>query len=182
MRVAPLVLRALVSCVEERPIYPGGDPACHEQTLVEVLAVTDGDTVVVRYLEGTREGSEDDVRLIGFDTPEVDHGPDENHDCFALPSWQALIDLVEGERAWMTFDEECADAFGRSLGYLWRESDGLFVNRRMVEEGYGRACPVPPNTTFSDDFAEAEAAAIDADRGRWAEPCNGGPDCFAGGQ
>lgn len=181
MRLLPLLALLFTCGGEPRPSYPGGDPACHDQTRVEVLSVTDGDTVRVRYLEGSREGSEDDVRLIGFDTPEVDHSGDD-HDCFGLPSWQALIDVIDGEIAWMTFDEECSDTYGRALGYLFRDSDGLFVNQHMVREGYGRACPFPPNTTFSDDLLAAEVLAREEDLGRWAEPCNGGPECFAGGQ
>ncbi|MCP4868785.1 MAG: thermonuclease family protein [Proteobacteria bacterium] len=182
MRLLPL-LALLITCVgpEPPPTYPGGDPACSEQTQVEVLSVTDGDTLRVLYLSGSREGSEDDVRLIGFDTPEVDHSGDD-HDCFGLPAWQALIDVIDGELAWLTFDEECSDTYGRALGFLFRDSDGLFVNQHMIREGYGRACPFPPNTTFSDDFSAAEVLARDENLGRWAEPCNGGPECFAGGQ
>jgi micrococcal nuclease len=179
MRLLPLLV-LLMAC-EADPTYPGGDPACHEQTLIEVVSVTDGDTVHVLYLEGSREGSEDDVRLIGFDTPEVDHNGSD-HDCFGLPSWDAMTALIEGERAWMTFDEECSDNFGRSLGYLFRERDGLFINLSMVREGYGRACPVSPNSTFQADFSAAETQARDENLGRWAEPCNGGVECFAGGQ
>jgi micrococcal nuclease len=175
----PALLLPLLACTP-RPIYPAGEDPCREQVKVAVTDSHDGDTIVVEPLEGDAQGIEEDVRLIGIDTPEVDHNGDD-HDCFALPAWQETIDLLDGEEAWLTFDAECTDAYGRSLAYVFTGGDGLFVNGHLVEQGFARACPFPPNTAFSDDFDEAELAAQAGNRGRWAEPCNGGPECFGGG-
>jgi len=174
-----LVLLPCAACTG-RPYYPGGEIACSEQTRIRVEEAVDGDTVDIEYLDGSRQGSSDRVRLIGIDTPEVDHDG-EDHDCYGLLAWQATIDLVVGEAAWMTFDEECSDDYGRTLGYIWRDSDGLFVNRRLVEDGFARACPYSPNTTFSEHLADAEQAAREAELGRWSACDGGGPECFGGG-
>lgn len=163
-----------------RPSFPAGDDPCRVQVHVDVLAVTDGDTVEVEYREGDQEGGTDDVRLIGIDTPEIDHDGDD-HDCYALPAWQETIDLLEGQEAWLTFDQECTDEYGRVLAYVHRDEDGAFVNLHLVRQGFARACPFGVNDAFDDDFAEAEMEAQAEDLGRWPEPCNGGPECFQGG-
>jgi micrococcal nuclease len=168
----------LIGCPD--PIYPAGENPCSSQVLVDVVDSHDGDTIVVEYASGDRQGSTDDVRLIGIDTPEVDHSGDD-HDCYALPAWQEIRDLLEGQQAWLTYDEECTDAYGRGLAYVFAEADGLFVNSHLVEQGFARACPFAPNTTFTDDLEARQQEAQAANLGRWAEPCNGGPDCFDGG-
>ena len=71
----------------------------------------DGDTVVLTFLDGERVHLE--RRLIGIDTPEIDHD-NEDHDCFALPAWQETIDLAVGRETYVTFDEECNDTGGFS--------------------------------------------------------------------
>ena len=89
--------------------------------------------------------------------------------------------ISEGSEAYVTFDAECNDDYGRTLVYLFRAEDGLFVNRHLIAQGFARACPVTPNTAFSSEFSSVEEEAIEALLGRWAEPCNGGPECFQGG-
>jgi len=174
-----LALLLLAGC-EEDPIFPAGGAPCSAQAKVTIDDVIDGDTVEITFLEGDRVGVTLNARLIGIDTPEVDHD-NENHDCFALPAWQEAIDVIGGREAYVTFDAECNDDYGRLLVYLFRAEDGLFVNRHLISEGFARACPVSPNTEFRSEFESAEEAASAAVLGRWAEPCNGGPECFAGG-
>lgn len=181
MRIATLPIVLLLACSSPPPVYPGGEPACAEQTQVTVLEVIDGDTIEVEHLDGQRSGLVERIRLIGIDTPEVDHSGGDDHDCYGLPAWQETIDLLDGELAWLTYDEECTDAYDRGLAYVWRDSDGLWVNHHLVLQGFARSCPFSPNTAFTSDLDEAEVTAITEQRGRWAAPCNGGPDCFQGG-
>jgi micrococcal nuclease len=185
--MSPRVLASLFSVLilglagcDEDPIFPSGDAPCSAQAKVSIDDVIDGDTVELTFLDGERVGVTLNARLIGIDTPEVDHN-NENHDCFALPAWQEAIDLIEGREVYVTFDAECNDDYGRLLVYLFRAEDGLFVNRHLIAEGFARACPVSPNTAFLSEFEAAEEAASAAVLGRWAEPCNGGPECFGGG-
>lgn len=174
-----LFLLSLPSC-EGDPIFAAGETPCSAQAKVTVDDVIDGDTVEVTFLDGERVGFSLSARLIGIDTPEIDHN-NGNHDCYALPAWQEAIDIIGGREAYVTFDTECNDDYGRLLVYLFRADDGLFVNRHLVTEGFARACPVSPNTAFLAEFEGSEEAASSALSGRWAEPCNGGPECFAGG-
>jgi micrococcal nuclease len=175
--VLPLI--CLAAC-ESDPIFPAGETPCSAQARVTVDAVIDGDTVEVTFLDGERIGFSLSARLIGIDTPEIDHN-NGNHDCYALPAKQEAIDVIGGREAYVTFDTSCNDDYDRLLVYLFRADDGLFVNRHLVTEGFARACPVSPNTAFSPEFSGDEEAASEALIGRWAAPCNGGPECFAGG-
>ena len=175
--VLPLIFFA--AC-ESDPIFPAGETPCSAQARVTVDDVIDGDTVEVTFLDGERIGFSLSARLIGIDTPEIDHN-NGNHDCYALPAWQEAIDVIGGREAYVTFDTSCNDDYDRLLVYLFRADDGLFVNRHLVTEGFARACPVSPNTAFSTEFERSEETAASALSGRWAAPCNGGPECFAGG-
>jgi len=175
-----LFLLPLLGACERAPIFPAGETPCSAQAKVLVDDVIDGDTVEVTFLDGERVDFTLSARLIGIDTPEIDHH-NGNHDCYALPAWQEAIDVISGREAYVTFDTECNDDYGRLLVYLFRADDGLFVNRHLISEGFARACPVSPNTAFSSELEIAEEAAIGSVIGRWAEPCNGGPECFAGG-
>jgi micrococcal nuclease len=65
-------------------------------------------------------------------------------------------------------DIEARDRYGRFLAYVYRESDNLFLNMDLVEQGWGRAYPFEPNTSLSTDFARAEYAASTNQRGLWA--------------
>ncbi|QLH84649.1 thermonuclease family protein [Halosimplex pelagicum] len=147
---------------------------------VEVVSVTDGDTVDVRF-EG---GTEEEVRLVGIDTPETE----ENRRFERIQEWPGIGDpetLVEygerasafarerlaGETVTLSFDpsEPTRGTYGRLLGYLEYEADGerVFYNREVVAEGYARA--YHSGVTTHDALARAEADAREAGRGLWAE-------------
>jgi micrococcal nuclease len=175
-----LLLSVASGGCDEEPIFPAGEAPCSAQAKVIIDEVIDGDTVELTFLDGERSGFTLRARLIGIDTPEIDH-VNEDHDCFALPAWQEAIDVIDGREAYVTYDAECNDDYGRLLVYLFRAEDGLFVNRHLIAEGFARACPVSPNTAFISEFESLEEEAVSQAIGRWAEPCNGGPECFQGG-
>lgn len=128
---------------------------------LRVEAVVDGDTVVVT---GGRA-----VRLIGVDTPETHH-PSRPLQCFgqaATSRTRAL--LPKGTPVRVVFDAEHADRFGRALGYVYRLSDGLFVNAALVQGGFARALPIPPNLAHATELAAGEREARSVGRGLWGE-------------
>ena len=134
--------------------------------LIEIVSITDGDTVRARSVAdgGVLLGDEDEpVRLIGVDTPEV--RPDV--ECGGAEATRALEDLLPvGSRAWASSDAEPRDRYDRALLYLWTE-DGAFVNHALIATGAGVALEVEPNSRYADLFASAEASARDADAGAW---------------
>ena len=64
-------------------------------------------------------------------------------------------------------DQTTRDRYGRLLAYVYRVSDGLFVNLSLVAEGFGRAMPFDDTPTFHAQFAEAELTARTARLGLW---------------
>ena len=132
-----------------------------------VVDVVDGDTVDLD-IDGTVER----VRLIGIDTPETVK-PNTPVQCFgpeASARTKALLPVSTPVR--LERDAEARDAYGRLLGYVYRATDGLFVNLVIVAGGYARPFPFEPNTTHAARFADAARAARQAHLGLWGA-CSG---------
>jgi micrococcal nuclease len=127
-----------------------------------VVRVVDGDTIVVRL--GT--GAEEHVRYIGIDTPESVK-PGTPVQCFAKEASAANARLVEGRRVRLVRDVSERDRYGRLLAYVYRADDDLFVNERLVRDGYAIAKEYRPDTRFADRFATVMAGAKKALRGLW---------------
>lgn len=109
--------------------------------------VVDGDTVVLESIGR--------VRLIGIDTPEtVD--PRKPVEYFGVEVSARLRAMLSGERIRLEFDQTRRDRYGRILAYLYL-SDGRFVNREMVREGFagdGLMPEVSPKTLEGLKFNE----------------------------
>lgn len=105
-----------------------------EDTPYKVIRVVDGDTVRIDY-----EGTETTVRLIGVDTPETVH-PRRPEEEYGKEAAMFTRNLLQGESVYLRFDpQNTTDIFGRTLAYLYRAPDGLFVNLEIVRQGYGYA-------------------------------------------
>lgn len=136
-----------------------------------IVRVVDGDTVDLRFHDGHR----DRARLLGIDTPET-VAPNRPVGCFgpeASARTKAL--LPEGTEVLVQRDEEARDRYGRLLVYVWRRNDELFVNERLVAEGYARTLSINPNTAHRADLAARSAQAREAGRGLWSR-CPPEPD------
>lgn len=132
-----------------------------------VVRVVDGDTAVVAVPGNPRER----VRYIGIDTPE-DVKPNTPVQCFSRRAAARNAQLVEGRRVRLRFDVERRDRYGRLLAYVYTRPPaspaGDFVNARLVDEGYARAYPYPPNTAHAGEFARLAHRAAAAGRGLWS--------------
>jgi micrococcal nuclease len=128
-----------------------------------VVHVVDGDTVDVEFPHGPRER----VRLLGVDTPETvkPHTPVQCFGPEASDRTKAL--LPTGTAVVVQRDREARDRYGRLLVYLWRRTDGLFVNRSLVADGYARTLSIAPNTAHRADLGAAAAAASAHRQGLW---------------
>ncbi len=132
-----------------------------------IVRVVDGDTVVINF-----DGVEERVRLIGIDTPETKK-PNSPIECFGPEASAFTHDLLpEGTPVQVVRDAEARDDYGRLLGYVYRSSDGLFVNLEIVAQGYAQPLTIPPNVNFADDFVQAARDAEAADVGLWSG-CSG---------
>ena len=127
-----------------------------------VVRVVDGDTIHVQ-LDGRREK----VRYIGVDTPESVK-PGTPVQCFAKRAGAFNRHLVAGERVRLVLDAEHRDRYGRLLAYVYRKSDGVFVNAALVRRGYAQPLTIAPNVAHAREFRRLAAAARHAGRGMWS--------------
>jgi micrococcal nuclease len=125
------------------------------------VKVVDGDTIHV-LVGGRREK----VRYIGVDTPETHH-PTKPVQCFGRAASAFNARLVGGQRVRLVRDVEERDRFGRLLAYVYRAGDSLFVNERLVRDGYARTLTIRPNTHFASRFSVLQNVAKSARRGLW---------------
>jgi micrococcal nuclease len=156
VRAAAVALAAVLSLG-----FGGSSGAAHTATLDHVI---DGDTL--RLDDGTR------VRLIGIDTPETD--PNIGVECFGAEATafvEALID--EGDEIELVFDEERFDQYGRTLAYVYRAGDGLFVNAELLRRGYATVELYSPNLDHAKQFRRLARRAREKELGLWSE-CSGG--------
>ncbi len=130
-----------------------------EPVTVDVSRVVDGDTIEVDL-----DGTEEDVRYIGIDTPETVK-PDSPVECFGPQASERNHELVEGERVRLVFDRERRDVYGRLLAYVYVGDD--FVNGELIEGGYARTLEIEPNTSRAEQLAGLQREASDAERGLW---------------
>ncbi len=134
-----------------KPLPPGDDKV--------VKTVIDGDSFE------TNDGVK--VRLLGVDAPDI-----ETADCFsaeATTHLQSLIGPLRSVR--LVYDASRTDTLGRTLAYVYRLPDGLFLNLAMAQDGFMFELKRPPNTAHADELAAAVADARTAKRGLWAT-CN----------
>ena len=156
------LLVALAGCGAAAP-SPGPTAASvavdGRATLVRVV---DGDTIVVSVA-----GRDERVRLIGIDTPESAK-PGSPVECFGKEASGHLASLLpKGTAVRLVGDVEQRDRYGRLLAYVYRDSDGLFVNAVMARDGFAEPLTIPPNVAHTAEVAAAARTARESRRGLW---------------
>jgi micrococcal nuclease len=126
-----------------------------------VTEVVDGDTINI----SPAINGNDEVRLIGMDTPET-RDPSEEIEPYGPEASAYAVSKLSGVDIEMEFDQERTDQYGRLLAYVYPAGGEMF-NMDLVEEGYAQAYPYPPNTRYEDRFAAAQDEARDAGLGIW---------------
>jgi micrococcal nuclease len=125
--------------------------------------VVDGDTIRIVAAGGRSER----VRLIGIDTPET-KDPRRPVQCFGKEASAFTTKLLpRSTRVRLVRDVEGRDRYGRLLAYVYRASDGLFVNLALADGGYARALTIPPNVAHVDEFLAAVRTAREQARVLW---------------
>jgi micrococcal nuclease len=143
--------------------------------LATVTAVLDGDTIDVRF----QDGSTDRVRLLGVDTPETyaETTPEEFEGVPDTEAGRTCL-VTAGERATDALAERLPDrqvrivpdpvadrrgGYDRLLAYVYH--DGTDLNEWLVAEGHARVY----DSEFSkaSTYDAAESTAQDADSGVW---------------
>lgn len=123
-----------------------------------VTKVIDGDTLLIDDVK---------VRLIGIDTPET-VAPGKPVGCYGPEASNYMkAQLPVGTRVSVKYDKERMDRYGRTLVYLWRDSDGVFINGDLVQKGYAQTMTFRPNTARTEELVKLEATAKAAKAGLW---------------
>lgn len=138
-------------------------PELSQLSLHDVLSVIDGDTVKLLIA-----GGEVPVRLIGVDTPETVH-PQTPVEAYGKQASLFLTNLLQGETVYLQHGAggPAKDQFGRTLAYLYRVPDGLFINLEIVRQGYGHAYTEYP-FEYMELFRHYETKAREAQKGLWS--------------
>ncbi len=120
-----------------------------------VRRVIDGDTIVI--------AGGDRVRYIGIDTPERGQP-------FYREATERNASLVQGRTVrLLVCPGEPRDKYGRLLAYV--RSDGVFVNRALIREGFARLLIIPPcGLPVAREFRALEREAREKGLGLWADP------------
>lgn len=160
------------------PVTPG------EGQVAQVTAVIDGDTIEVRFANGTSET----VRLIGIDTPEVrgettpgefEGVPDTDDGRHCLRTWgdrasQYTRQRITGRRVRVALDplEGPRGSYGRLLAYV--RLDNRTLNYHLVVRGYARV--YTSGFSLQERYLAAEARAQANATGVWNCAANIGTD------
>ena len=131
-----------------KPLPPGDDK--------QIKTIIDGDSF--ETVDGTK------VRLLGVDAPDTETGA-----CFSTEAKTHLESLLGPPReVRLVYDTSRTDKLGRTLAWVYRQPDGLFINTAMAEDGFMYELKVEPNVAHAAEVATAVQKAKDAQRGLWA--------------
>jgi micrococcal nuclease len=147
-------LFAVCPCPHD-PAFAG--PARQE---ARVIRVNDGDTVTLLM-----ENEVYKARLIGFDAPEMGQEP------WGKKAREYLRGMLK-DSGWNVSVEigmERYDKYNRLLVYLWTK-DKVFVNEKMLADGYAVLFTFQPNSKYAEQFIHAQRLARGKKAGIW------GPD------
>lgn len=136
------------------PKLPAGKPG-------KVVKVIDGDTVVVKFLDGQREK----VRLLGIDAPEASPKRNGNAECagdLATGYLSGLVDQYDVYDVALDPSQDAKDKYGRILAYVTPRTRPATPTLAMqvVSNGWAEVYDQPKEPTMID--AELRAAAAEA--------------------
>lgn len=145
-----LLVSVLAGCTIDGPDTGASGSSSGAET-ARVVRVIDGDTIDVNL-----NGQEQRVRYIGMNTPERDEP------CYS-EARRANDALVSGQTVRLVRDQSETDRYGRLLRYIY--VGDVFVNERLVAEGWAEVVEYPPDTSQAASFRALEQQAARAGLG-----------------
>lgn len=132
--------------------------------MVKVVRTINGNTIVVK--QGAAEAT---VRLYGIVTPDL---ADKNPDVSRFGGYaKDFLSTILPENEWIQLEYEGTthtDASGMTVAHVYRSRDGLFVNEKVVVEGYGVAYTKNAFSTAAT-LRAAEEKAKGYRKGLWGD-------------
>lgn len=125
-----------------------------------VVKPVDGDTIIVNM-----NGVEETVRFIGVDTPET-HKPNTPVQCYGPDAAAYTAARIGKGRVRLVADRLTTnrDRYDRLLRYVVLE-DGTYLNKELIEKGYGFAYDFP--FARLQEFHDAMSTARQNNAGLW---------------
>ncbi len=134
----------------------------------QVLRITDGDTLTLRLKREDGGESEEKVRLIGINAPEMRSYERLPPEPFAVEARDALAELCPPGSI-VEVEEHGRDKYGRLLCRLFAE--GRDVGAMLLERGLARRYFLRhQNKPFEEEYGESERRAEKARIGIWSLP------------
>ena len=118
----------------------------------EIKLIVDGDTIYTK--NGTK------LKLIHTNASEINHNNETLSENYAIQSREALKQLFKNNSTvYWTYDQKQQDRYKRDLVFIFN-AEGLFVNAKMINDGFSHLLITPPNQQFWQCLYSAEIAAI----------------------
>lgn len=102
-----------------------------KDTNYKVVRIIDGDTFEIQY-----KGKPTSVQLIGVNAPEPNTTNNRLPEPYSEEAAKYLQEFLLEQPVYFIFDESKFDKHERILAYVYRSSDGVFVNLELIREGY----------------------------------------------
>lgn len=131
-----------------------------KETHYKVVRIIDGDTFEIKY-----KGKLKSVQLFGVNSPEIVH-PRTPPEPYGHDAFRYLQEFLLDDTIYLRFDEHIFDQYDRILGYVYRSSDGVFVNLEIIREGYGEVDRRYP-FKYEELFTDYESRAKSDRKGLW---------------
>jgi endonuclease YncB( thermonuclease family) len=133
----------------------------HFYEKARVKYVIDGDTVV---LTDKRH-----IRLIGINTPELNHNKNKASEAGAELAKKYLIELVDNSQSQiqLVYGSERFDKHGRTLAHLYMKN-GLNIQAALLKEGLAMPLRIAPNLSQVTCYANTSQIAKKENRGLWS--------------
>ena len=153
-----LLLLSQTACSE--PKLSTNCVSTHFDEEVELKSVIDGDTVI---LADNRH-----IRLIGINTPEINHDNLKQSDAGALEAKKALINLTKNQQSiHLVYGTERHDRHGRTLAHLYLKN-GLNIQQELLRQGLAMPLRIGPNLSFADCYHKSSLSARAQNQGLWS--------------
>lgn len=159
----------LILCLSflfNHPVLAVSPSSCRGENFddhVRIKDVIDGDTVILE--------SGEHIRLIGIDTPEIDHeGSASEPGAEAARNYLVqLLHHTDNNRYPISFGQEKYDRYGRTLAYLFLPDDSS-IQALILLQGYATPLTMPPNLRYLDCYQKSADEAFKKQRGVWSLP------------
>jgi len=144
------------------PIFSEACVSAHFHEEARIKSIIDGDTVILT--------DDRHIRLIGINTPEIDHNNIKRSDAGALEAKASLVELLKNQKSvHLIYGEERFDRHKRTLAHLYLKN-GLNIQAELLRQGQAMPLRIAPNLSLADCYNTASLSAKQKKLGLWALP------------